>query len=616
MRSDSGFAPHSSRRRALRASCVALLFFALAASESPAYGPHPRLLRLRRERAARLEPSIDEIVFVGNDTFDEKTLARYMETRESWFLGTRRYSARTLRKDLLNLERYYTTQGFLDAEVAVGEMRVSRDSSSVEILIDVREGARWTVTGTSFEGNEAIGDDELRGAVEVVAGGPLLTNALESDRRRLLAEYAARSFLDARVKQDVVLDEERKEAEIRYSIVEREPASVGAIEIQGNEKTREYVVRREIEFEPGELFDYEKVGDSQAELYRTGLFHSVWIEPDPADTGKAVKNVIVRVNERPSGSLELGVGYAAIDGFEIGGRVVDRNVQGQSVRLGLDARFSELARTARVTVTDPWFLGVPLAVDVVGGYEHHDEESFLAETSGGRFVLTKTFTPSLSVSGGYEFERTVVIEAVEGAEEEGANYTSDLLLALTHDTRDDILNARRGALARGEVSFASSRLGGTNDFVRTELELRGYKRLHRRTVGAAALRVGWIKSQGGGGVPVNERYFAGGEGSVRGFDRNTLAPLGPEGDPRGGRAIVELRAEARFRVLGGFGVAVFADAGRAYYDLRSSRIDELAVGAGGGLRYETRIGVLRLDVAAPLTERGPARLYVSVGQAF
>jgi len=613
MRSDSDFVPDSGRLRASAAVIVVALL--LVATHAVAHGPHPRLTRLRRERQARLDPSIDEIVFVGSEAFTEKTLGRYMETAESGLFTTRRYSSRTLRKDLLNLERFYTTQGFLDASVRLGEIRVAPDSSSVDLVIDVRQGPRWRVAGIAFEGNAAIDTDELSQIVEVREGSPVYTNVIEADRRRVLAAYAARSYLDAKVRQDVTLDATGATASILYSIAEGGPARVGAIEIQGNEKTRDYVIRRGIEFEEGELFDFEKVGATQASLYRTGLFHSVWIEPDPADTALPVKRVLVQVNERPSGSFEMGVGYAAIDGFEIGGSLSNRNVQGQAIRLGLEARFSEFNRAARLSVGDPWFLGLPVRVEASAGYELDDEESYVGETTGGSFVLTKSFGPRLALSGGYEYERTILLEAAEG-DDDGKTYTSDLLFAGTLDTRDDILNARRGALARVLVDFASSRLGGTNDFVRTELALRAFRRLHRRTVGALAVRVGWIKPHGGSGVPVNERYFAGGEGSVRGFDRNSLSPVGPDGEPSGGRALVELRAEARFSVAGPFGLVLFLDAGQAFRDIRSSRIDALEAGAGAGLRYETRLGVVRVDAATPLTADGPTRFYVSVGQAF
>jgi len=256
-------------------------------------------------------------------------------------------------------------------------------------------------------------------------------------------------------------------------------------------------------------------------------------------------------------------------------------------------------------------------VDGTASYEWVDEDAYEAETSHGGFILTKSFGSAASVEGGYEFERTVVLETAEETGELGANYTTDIVGAVTYDTRDDILNSRRGMLARVEGELASSKLGGTNDFLKTELQWRGYLEVLPRKVAAFSARAGWIKPQGtGNGVPVNERYFAGGEGSVRGFGRNTLGPTGEDGDAKGGRGVIELRAEARFPLYRGLRMVAFVDAGQAYEDFDAITRAGLAVGAGGGLRYATRVGVIRLDVAAPVTEPGRTQIYFGVGQAF
>ncbi len=139
---------------------------------------------------------------------------------------------------------------------------------------------------------------------------------------------------------------------------------------------------------------------------------------------------------------------------------------------------------------------------------------------------------------------------------------------------------------------------------------------------ALELRTGWVKPQGGENeVPINERYFLGGEGTVRGFLRNSLGPLGPpdeEGErkPVGGRAVALVRGEIRFRVYKTLGAAVFVDSGQVFTDFDAMRFSDLAVAGGVGLRYNTRVGLLRLDMAAPLSEKGDVQWYFSVGQAF
>jgi outer membrane protein assembly complex protein YaeT len=390
---------------------------------------------------------------------------------------------------------------------------------------------------------------------------------------------------------------------------------IESIAIQGNEKTRGFVIERELGFEEGELFDFERIGESQAALYRTGLFNSVWIEPAPGDTGRAEKDVAVRVSERPSGTVDFTVGYAVIDGAEIGAGIANRNVQGQATSLRLEGRYAERSRSARASAGDPWFLGRRVAAEMSSHYEWSNEESFLAEEVGAAFLLTRKIGLSVVLEGGYGFQRASVLEAAEGEDAE-ANYTSDLTFGVTYDARDDVLSASSGMFAHGQVDFASSRLGGTNDFVRVELDWRGYTRIRRGRIGSLQLRLGWLKPHDAGEIPVNERFLAGGEGSVRGFPRNSLGPTDSEGTPTGGRALLAARAEYRFPVRRKFRAAVFVDAGQVYEEFGVIRPSRLAVAAGLGVRYETRIGVLRLDVATPVSERGDPQYYFGVGQAF
>jgi outer membrane protein insertion porin family len=556
------------------------------------------------------------VLFIGNETFSTDELVPYMRTRESGSLSLVRYQWNVLLEDLGNLERFYASQGFLTAEVALDDIGLSPDSTRVDLLIGVREGDRWTVEEHSFRGNEILSGDELGELTANEQGGPFLVGRLASDKRAILTAYARRSYLDARVDQVADRDDLARSASISYSISEGHEAVIDSVWITGNEKTRGFVIERELAFEPGELFDSEKVGESQAELYRTGLFNSVWIEPDPADTGRAHKDVIVRVSERPSGDVDFTLGYAVIDGAEVGAGITNRNVQGQATSLRLEGRLSERSRSARASAGDPWFLGRRVAAEMSSYYEWSDEASYLAEQAGAAFVLTRDISRNVVLEGGYGFERTSVLDAAEDEDIE-RNYTSDLTFGVTYDTRDDVLSASRGMFAHGEVDFASSRLGGTNDFVRTELDWRGYVRVRRGRIASLQLRLGWLKPQEGSEeVPVNERFLTGGEGSVRGFPRNSLGPTDEDGTPIGGRALLAGRAEYRFPLYGTVRAAVFVDAGQVYEELASIRPSRLAVGGGLGVRYETRIGVLRVDVATPLSERGEPHYYFGIGQAF
>lgn len=616
MRSDSSCLSRSSRARALSVALLCVLAVVTCVPPARAAG-RAGLLRDALARRAQLGLEVEDVRFVGNAAFDGEALLQYMRTRPSGFFRKSRYDRRRFLDDLANVERFYVSQGFLDADVELEDIAANEDSTRVRILVGVREGDRWTVERVSFEGAAAVTEEELRALVTLREGGPFVAGELEHDRRAILDEYARRSYLDARVVQEVTRDDVGRTASVSYRITERSRAVIASVDVKGNDKTRRFVIERELTFAPGEHFDFGRIGESQANLYRTGLFNSVWIEPAPADTGRVEKRVVVRVGERASGEYDITAAYAAIEGVELGAGIFNRNVQGQGTTVGLRGRYSELSRDVTASVGDPWFLGRRVAAEASARYRWADEESYVAETSGADFVLSKKMGLSLTLEAAYRFERAVVLEAIDESVDLGTNYTSDVLLAAVFDSRDDVLSASRGTYARGELDVASSRLGGTNDFLRAEFDVRGYKALRRDRVVAVALRVGVMEPFGDASeVPVNERFLAGGEGSVRGFPRNSLGPLDAGGEPGGGQAVVLARAEFRFPVFGALRGALFVDAGRAYERAGAVRLKDAAMGAGLGLRFGTRLGVLRFDASVPVSEGGKPQFYFAVGQAF
>jgi outer membrane protein assembly complex protein YaeT len=612
-----------SSRPLSRAALLAIVAVALIAPVSATAARSDPALR--RRAAARLSPTgpaVKEIVFAGNSAFEDEELISYMRTRETGLLNRSYYDRRTFLQDLANLERFYVSEGFLEADVEMDDISVSADSLSVRILIGVYEGDRWTIGGVSFKGQSVIPEGELRSLVILDEGSPFIVADLKRDRRVLSEAYATRSYLDARVAQDVVRDDEARLVFIDYKITEREQARIASIDVVGDDKTRQYVVERELTFREGELFDFRKIGESQANIHRTGLFNSVWIEPAPADTGKPEKGVVVRVSERASGEFDLSVNYAGIslteglqgaDFFELGAELRNRNVQGQATTMSIAGSYGGLARDVRASVGDPWFLGTRLGAEIAAQYEWKDEESFISEVVGGSFLLTKKLGLNVALEGGYEYSQSYV----QDGEDAGTTQTTDILFAATYDSRDDVLSPSRGIYLRGEGDLASSRLGGMNDFARLDLDCRGYAKPRRGRVVALQLRAGLIDPHGGTSeVPLTERYIPGREGFVRGLPGEALGPVDDDGDPSGGMGLFLARAEGRFPVYGSLRGAVFVDAGRVFERMEDIDLSELGVGAGVGVRFETRIGVLRLDVGWPVSKDGTPQYYFGVGQAF
>jgi len=608
------------RARRGSAVCVRVVAVLLAlglAAQAYAVYDAPAMLSLRRALAERDGPVLRVIHFAGNETFDDGELKPYMMTTEGSTFGLARFDAEVFERDLATLELFYSTQGFLEADLAVEDVAFHADSTSVEILVSVYEGERWHVTDVTIDGNIDFSTEELRALLSVTEGKPFRTTRLAADRAALSGHYARNSYLDANVRQTIERDDIERTVRVRYDIVEREQATISEIRISGDEKTREFVIARELTFEPGELFDVDRVGESQANIYSTGLFNAVWIEPAREDTGKTERAMNVRVSERRSVELSASIAYEVVDGPGASAEFSNRNVQGNATWMTLGGGVSYRTREAAFTIGDNWLIGLPVTGETTLEYDYRDEDAYVAESERGTFSLRKDLTRALSVEGGYEFERNVVLEVRDETEDLGTNYTTEVIAAATHDTRDDVLDATRGTLTRAEFRLASSLLGGTNDFTRTELMWRGFKEVRKGRVLALAARAGWIRPQDDGAdVPVNERFFAGGAGSIRGFDWNSLGPVDENGDAKGGRGLVELRTELRVPAPGAFRAVGIVDAGQVFDDYSAITLSQLSVGAGLGVRYHVGIWVFRLDVVAPVTEHGRTRFYFGIGQAF
>ncbi|MCD4690238.1 hypothetical protein K8S17_02140, partial [bacterium] len=451
-----------SRRRVRHAllACLSVTIVLAVGWVVPASGYYDAAaaLELRRILADRYGPVLRAVHFVGNETFDTARLKSYMVTTESTAFGLARLDPDVFERDLTTIELFYTTQGFLEADVAVEDVAFRADSTSVEILVSVYEGERWRVTDVTIEGNHDFTTDELLALLSVNEGDPFRTTRLEDDRAALLGWYARHSYLDAHAEQTVERDDVARTVTVRYDIVEREQARISGIRITGDDKTRQFILERELTFKRGELFDVDRVGESQANLYTTGLFNAVWIEPAMEDTGLVERRMDVRVSERRSVELTASVGYEVIDGPGANAEFSNRNVQGNATWMTLGGGVNYRVRDAAFTIGDNWFFGLPITGELALAYDHSDEDAYVGESERATFFLKKSLMRALTIEGGYGFDRTVVLEVKDDGEELGANYTTEIMVAATHDTRDDVLDATRGTLTRAEFRVASSLL--------------------------------------------------------------------------------------------------------------------------------------------------------------
>jgi outer membrane protein insertion porin family len=425
------------------------------------------------------------------------------------------------------------------------------------------------------------------------------------------------------MKPDIRVDYETHRALVDFAVEERNQFSVADIRLEGAERTKSHVVRRELLFRQGEVIKYSRLLESQRRLYLTGLFQSVFVRPQPAASGDSdKKDILVELKENESLEFNVAAGYGSVE--KIRGRieVFNSNLMGTALKAGLTLRASFIGRSAEASFTEPWTLGVPWKTDLNLLAEYLEEPSFDISRKVGRLAVGRTFGKRSTASVAYRYENAKLSNVqVEAVPHELKTNLRILTLSVIYDTRDNLFNSTRGVYAEGRNELAGSFLSGTDTFLRLMGRVKYFYPWKNSTILATSLEGGWMDVFGTSrDVPLNERFYAGGPNSIRGFGYHLVGPLDAEGDPLGGRFqlvwnLLEIR-QSIYKMIGG---ALFADVGNVWPSATEFRLKDIRTSAGVGLRVNTPIGIVRLDYGINLQpENGEPkeRLYFNMGQAF
>lgn len=454
-------------------------------------------------------------------------------------------------------------------------------------------------------GGEALGLDLGSGA-----GG----DALAAAERQLTEAYWNAGYPQARpVSRRVeILTGEEARARAIYEVESGPRARFGPLQISGAARTNETFLDKLKEWREGELFDRAKLVAYQDTLVATNIFKAVDVAPGPTGTDGAAP-VIVDLDERKPRTFGVGVSFSTVEG--IGGRLFleYRNVLGAGETARLDIAATEIAQEAQLSFNKP-FPKLPGEAFASIGFSNETTAAFDARTVSASAGLAKRWLDNrLQTRAGLGFETT----RLETADTDERNYFVSLPLSVIWDDEDDPLALTRGA--RASVSLTP--FVGSETFTQAEITARSRRHFgadEKFTIAGRA-RLGSIFGASFEDIPQNRRFFSGGGSSVRGFDFQAVGPIDPDGNPTGGRSVIEAALETRMKVTSSIQAAAFVDAGsvseRSLWDFAG----DYFVGVGGGARYLSPIGPLRVDFALPLERRSSDRawqLYISIGQPF
>ena len=581
---------------------------------------------------------IKEMRIVGNKAFSESTLTGLFEQDTggwlSWYTKSDRYARSKLNADLETLRSYYLQRGYLEFRIDSTQVAISPDKESISVAVNVTEGERYVVSGVQLEGNYLDREDEFKSLVKIVPGEPYNADQVAETTKAFSDHFSNFGFAFARV--DAVPEIDRQNNRVAL-VVQAEPsrrAYVRRINVAGNNRTRDEVVRREFRQFEASWYDGDKIKLSRDRIDRLGYFTDVNVETQEVPGAPDQVDLIVTVVEKPTGSLQLGAGFSSAEKVSLSFAVKQENAFGSGNYLGVEVNTSKYRRTLVVSTTDPYFTadGVSRTLDL---YYRTDKPY---EDQGGNYELV---TKGASIRFGVPFSETDTVffgAGVEGvaikpgtnipaayldyAERFGYSSTSvPLTIGWSRDDRDSALAPNSGRYQRLNSEWS---VAGDARYVRANYQYQQYVPLNKKFTLAFNGELGWGKGMSDRPFPVFKNFYSGGLGSVRGFDQGTLGPRDVTGASLGGPKKITLNAElmAPFPGAGNdrtLRVFTFVDVGNVYGESDKISFSDMRASAGVGLSWISPLGPLRIAFAQPVRKFAGDRiqkLQFQIGTSF
>jgi outer membrane protein insertion porin family len=581
---------------------------------------------------------VRRINFIGNESVRRRDLIKAMKTRPWNLLSFINKSGRLLpeqiEEDRVAIRTLYQNRGFADAEVTdVQTQPLGRNG--VELTITISEGIQYRVNTVKLEGVNIVPTDEIKARLKMTEGSLFTPKGLGDDLKTLRDFYGARGYVDMATVPEI-LPAGPGAVDVNYRVDEGVQSYVNLINIQGNTRTKDRVIRRELAIKPGDVFDTTLVTVSRQRLENLNYFSRV--EMAPADTivpGRKDLNVIVE--EKRTGSFNFGVGFSTIDSLVGFAELQQANFDlfnwpsfvGGGQRFRIRGQYGLQRRDFVASLTEPWFLGYRLSVGVEGYYR---EATFLSDVYdqrnyGAAFQARRQIWRSLSGRVEYRIEGIEIYNVDEDdsgeviRDAEGTYTKSVVSGGLVWDTRDSLFLTRRGELIELNSFIAGGGLGGTVQDYGISLESAKYILLPWDIIFLAKGEIAVVDTWGDSdNVPIFDRLYLGGANNLRGFDYREVGPVDEFNNPIGGSSLGYFTLEVTFPIISRVRFAVFSDFGFVNPDAYDFSTANLNADIGVGIRLDLPIGPLRFDYGYPIIFEDfngpPGKFNFNIGYQF
>jgi len=603
--------------------------------------------------------SLSDVIITGNTVIPTSQIKESMKNQEHWFFsflgnsGTLR--SEELKDDVETIRNLYYNQGYIQVQVSdpiieehpltehthefLGQTETYITTNEVAIRIHIQEGDQFRIGSISIKGNTIIPESELFQEVKLKRGDIFSRDVLKQDVARIMDRYDSIARPFASVVPLFNIDQEKKTVALAFEIQEGGEVRIGRIDITGNSKSRDKVIRREMRLDEGDLYSKKALKRSYERINNLNFFETVDLSPERR-LQEPIMDLNVKVKEKMTGNLSIGGGYSSVDKLMAIAEVTQGNLGGRGQLLKFKVQWGKTRRLYMLSFMEPYLFDKAVwgRVDVYNQDQNFD--GYKVKSNGFGLGIGKSFTEYVSGSLRYSLDQSDIYHITtvptyllqKQIDSYGtAIKTSSLTANLTRDSRDFYLDPKTGSRNTAFVQYAGGVLGGDPSFLKSVADSAWYYPLFWDTVIMARGRVGYIGSLIDLPIPTGERFFIGGPGSVRGYRYGTVGTIGPDGPMElgpdgtvtriGGNKELIFNTEFTFPIVPAARLKglLFYDMGRAFNNYEPLRPMQLRHSYGWGFWWLSPMGPLRFEWGYIINRKAtdqPSQFEFSIGTLF
>lgn len=565
---------------------------------------------------------IKEIKFEGNKAIPSSKIKKVMGTSErkfySFITGSGYYKKIEMLQDIEKIKDLYYDNGYLKVSIGEPKIEFSPDKKWMTITIPISEGQQFKISDFKISGiRDRKEQEEIQSLIKIKAGDVFSKGKMRKDIEAITSYYSDIGYALVSVAPDVIPNEEKSTVEVIYNIKKGDKFTIGKINIAGNVKTIDKVIRREMRVDEGDDYSASKINKSKKRLEDLQYFETVDLNQKP-DPEKKTVDIDVNVKEKPTGFLTIGGGYSSIDNLIGMVDVTQTNLFGRGYSLTLRGELGGKSSYYTIAFRDPWFLDKPLLFGFNLYRQKREYVNYTKDGTGLALTFGKRYGEDWSASVTYEIENSKVTNVADDADTiiqdmKGKLLTSSLTFQIVNDTRDSIIDPSKGR--RHSLTLTLAGLGGDTGFWKSMIDLGWYFPVFEESTLHLRGRVGWSDNLFGKKYPLYERFYVGGLDTIRGLGYGEAGPKDSKNEPIGAKRALIGNIEYLFPIVTEMKLKglIFFDIGKGYNEGESFGTN-IKYSTGFGFRWFSPMGPIKIDYGINLNRKeGESKTKIEFG---